>query len=97
MIRKYCKVRNHCYYTVKYRGAALSIFNLRYSIPKEIPFSHCHYHFIIKELNEDFEGEFSCLGENTEKCITFSIRIKKELKTTGEKGKKLIQKSYPTD
>ena len=39
MIRKYCKVGNHCHYTVKYRGAALSIFNLRYSIPKEIPFS----------------------------------------------------------
>ena len=39
MIRKYCKVRNHCHYTGKYRGAALNIFNLRYSIPKEIPFS----------------------------------------------------------
>ena len=39
MIRKYCKVRNHCHYTGKYRGAALNIFNFRYSIPKEIPFS----------------------------------------------------------
>ena len=54
--------------------------------------SNCHYHFIIKELTEEFEGGFGCLGENTEKCITFSIRMKKELKTTDERGKKLIQK-----
>ena len=37
------------------------------------------YHFIIKELAEKFEGEFECLGENTEKYITFSVPIKKEI------------------
>ena len=37
------------------------------------------YHFIIKELAEEFEGEFECLGENTEKYITFSVPIKKEI------------------
>ena len=42
------------------------------------------YHFIIKELAEEFEGEFECLGENTEKYITFSVPIKKE---TTEKKK----------
>ena len=26
------------------------------------------YEFIIKELAEEFEAEFECLGENTEKC-----------------------------
>ena len=36
------------------------------------------YHFIIKELAEKFEGEFECLGENTEKYISFSVPIKKE-------------------
>ena len=25
------------------------------------------YHFVIKVLAEEFEGEFECLGENTEK------------------------------
>ena len=35
--KKYHKVRDHCHYTGKYRGAARSIFNLRYKIPKEIP------------------------------------------------------------
>ena len=38
------------------------------------------YHFIIKELAEEFGGEFECLGENTEKYITFSLPI--EDKTT---------------
>ena len=31
------------------------------------------YHFIIKELAKEFEGQFECLGENTVKYITFSI------------------------
>ena len=33
----YCKVRHHCEFTAKYSGAAHSICNLKYSIPKEIP------------------------------------------------------------
>ena len=37
------------------------------------------YHFIIKELVEEFEGEFQCLRENREKYITFSVPIKKEI------------------
>ena len=37
------------------------------------------YHFIIKQLAEEFKGEFKCLRENTEKYITFSVLIKKEL------------------
>ena len=27
------------------------------------------YHFIIKNLTNEFEGQFECLGENTEKNI----------------------------
>ena len=51
--KKYQKVRDHCYYTRKYRGAAHNICNLRYKTPKEIPIlfhngSACDYHFIIK-------------------------------------------------
>ena len=37
------------------------------------------YHFIIKELAEEFKGQFECLGENTEKYITFSVPINIEL------------------
>ena len=36
-IKKYHKVKDHCHYTGKYRGAAYDICNLRYKIPKEIP------------------------------------------------------------
>ena len=70
--KKFHKVRDHCDYTGKYRGAVHDIYNLRHKIPKEIPVvfhngSTYDYHFIIKELAEEFEGEFECLGENTEK------------------------------
>ena len=82
--KKFQKVRDHCYYTGRYRGAAHDIFNLRYKIPKEIPVvfhngSIYGYHFINKELAEESEGPFECLGENMEKYITFSAPIKKEL------------------
>ena len=75
--KKYHKVKDYCHYTEKCRGAAHDICNLRYKIPKEIPvvFHNGYtydYHFIIKELAGEFEGEFAYLGENTEKYIAFS-------------------------
>ena len=33
--KKYCKIRHRCHYTVEYRGAAHSICNLNYSVPKK--------------------------------------------------------------
>ena len=82
--KKNYKVRHHCHYTGKYRGAAHNICNLRYKVPKEIPIvfhngSTYDYHFIIKELVKEFEGNFECLGENTEKYIIFSVPIKKKI------------------
>ena len=55
-----------------------------YICKKEIPEvfhngSTYDYHFIIKELVKEFEGNFECLGENTEKYITFSVPIKKKI------------------
>ena len=49
------------------------------SIPKEIPIvfqnvSNYDYHFIKNVLAEEFEKQFSCLGENTEKYITLSVQ-----------------------
>ena len=72
--KKYHKVRDHCHYTGKYRGAGHDICNLRVFHNG----STYDYHFIIKELAEEFEGGFECLGENTEKYKTFSVPIKKE-------------------
>ena len=55
--KKYRKVRDHCHYTIEYRGAAHSICNFKYSAPKKFPTvlyngSNYDYHFIIKELSE---------------------------------------------
>ena len=82
--KRHHKVRDHCHYTGKDRGAAHNICNLRYKVPKEIPVvfhngSTFYYHFIIKELVKKFEGNFDCLGENTEKYITLSVPLKKEI------------------
>ena len=77
------KVKDHCHYTWNFRGTAHSICYLRYKIPKEIPaiahnLSTYDDHFIIKQLAKEFKCQFECLGENTEKYITFSVPIKKE-------------------
>ena len=71
--KKNYKVRDHCHYTGKYTGAAHNICNLRYNG------SIYDYHFIIKELLKEFEGNFECLGKNAEKYITFSVPIKKKI------------------
>ena len=75
---------HHCHFTGKYRGAAHNTCNLRYKVPKNIPVifhngSTYDYHFIIKELASEFDGNFECLGENTEKYITFSVPLKKKI------------------
>ena len=56
--KKHYKVRDHCHYT-----GNNNICNLRYKIPKEILIvfhngSTYDYHFTIKELVKEFEGNF---------------------------------------
>ena len=79
-----CKVRDHCHYIGKYRGAAHNICNLTYKVLNEISVafhndSTYDYHFIIKELVKEFDGSFDCLGENTEKYIPFSVPLKTKI------------------
>ena len=72
---KYFKVRDHCHYTGKYRGAAHSKCNLQYKVKerkgnKETPVvyhngSKYDYHFIINELAKGIDG-ITCLGDDTE-------------------------------
>ena len=55
---------DHHDYTGEYRGAAHSICNLKYQMPREITImfrneSNYGYHFTIKELAEEFEGQLS--------------------------------------
>ena len=77
------KVKDHCHYTGDFRGAAHSICNLKYKVPKEIPviIHNATYdtHFIINQLAIEFKGELNCIGDNMENYITFSVPIKKEL------------------
>ena len=37
------------------------------------------YHLLIKELAEEFDGNFECLGDNMENYLTFSVPIKKRI------------------
>ena len=58
--------------------------NLIYKTPKKISVvfhngSTYDYQFKINQLAKEFKGQLECLGENTEKYITFSIPIKKKL------------------
>ena len=66
-IKNYQKVRDDCHYAGKYRGAAHSICNLKFNMPNEIPVvfhngPNYDYYFIIKELANEFEGQFECLN-----------------------------------
>ena len=49
------------------------------------------YHFIIKQLAKEFQIEFNCLGENTEKYKTFSVPITKEVKRIDKNGEKITK------
>ena len=65
-------------------------------MPKEIPVvfhngANYDSHYIIKELTEEFEGQFECLGENIGKYITFSLPIKNGKKKQ-KKGKTIACK-----
>ena len=70
---KIMRVCNYCH----------SVFYLRHKKPKEIPVtfhsdSNCDYHFIIRELAEEFKEKFQYMGENTDNNITFSVPIEKQ-------------------
>ena len=76
------KVKDHCHYTGKFRGAAHSKCNLNYKVQKEIPViihdATYDTHFIINQLAIEFKVELNCIGNNMEKYITFSVLIKKD-------------------
>ena len=89
------KVKDHCHFTGKYRGAAHNKCNMNYKITKDIPIvfhnlSSYDGHFIIKELANEFDGGLECLGENIEKYISFSVKINKKITKKDENGNKKI-------
>ena len=95
-IKKPRKVRYHCHYTGEYIGAAHSICNLKYSVPKNVPIifnnaSKYDYLFILKELEEEFEKQFTSLGENAGKYITFTFPIEKEVTRIDRNGEEITK------
>ena len=81
----------------EYIRAAHSISNLKYGIPKKIPIAfhngyNYNYHFIIKDWGQEFEKQVTCLGENNEKYITFSVLIEKEVTRIDKKWRKNYKK-----
>ena len=93
--KKYCKASDHCHYTGEYRGAVNKMCNLKYSVPKKNPIvfhngSNFDYHFIVKELEEEFKQQFTCLGANTKKYVTFIAPIEKQVTRIDKNGEKYI-------
>ena len=73
------KVRDHCHYTGRYRGPALSLCNLRYRIPSYIPvvfhnLSGYDAHLFIKELGKH-SNDIGVIAKNKEDYITFSVKV----------------------
>ena len=92
--KNYRKVTDYIHYTGKYRGLAHRICNLKFNVLNEISVvfygSNYDYHFIIKELVNQFEKQFECLGENAEKCKTFSVPIEKEVTKIDKDGNESV-------
>ena len=86
------KVKDHCHYTGRFRGAAHSKCNLNYKVLKEIPIiiHNASYdaHFILEQLAKEFKGELNCIGDNMEKYITFSVPITKEVNNDDDNDSK---------
>ena len=74
------RVRDHCHYTGRYRGAAHNRCNLKFSKPNNISvffhnLSGYDSHLFIKKLNTTM-GNIECIPNNEEKYISFSKTIK---------------------
>ena len=73
------KVKDHCHYTGRYRGAAHNECNLNYRKPNFTPvvfhnLSGYDSHLFIKNLGFS-EGNIDCIPNNEEKYISFSKKI----------------------
>lgn len=70
------KVRDHCHFTGKYRGACHSYCNIQFKIPSFIPvffhnLSGYDCHLFIRELSS-FPGEIKVIPKNKENYISFT-------------------------
>ena len=73
------KVKDHCHYTGRFRGAAHNSCNLKYKKPKFIPvvfhnLANYDSHLFIKNLGYT-DGNIDCIPNNEEKYISFTKNI----------------------
>ena len=73
------KVRDHCHFTGRYRGAAHNQCNLKYRKSAFTPvvihnLTNYDAHLFVKHLGYS-EGDISCIANNDEKYISFSKQI----------------------
>ena len=73
------KVRDHCHFTGKFRGAAHNLCNLQFKKPNFTPvifhnLSGYDSHLFVKNLGKS-EGNIKCIPTNEEKYISFSKDI----------------------
>ena len=93
--RKGEKVKDHCHYTGRFRGAAHNSCNLKYKKPKLIPvvfhnLSGYDSHLFIKNLGFT-EGNIDCIPNNEEKYISFTKNTVVGSYTNKEGKDKLIK------
>ena len=74
------KVRDHCHFTGRYRGAAHNSSNLKYRKPNFTPvtfhnLSGYDSHLFIKKILVFSEGNIDCIPNNEERYISFTKRI----------------------
>ena len=53
--------------------------------------SNHDYHFIKRELEKEFEEEFTCLEENTKKHKSFSVQLTNKFKRIGKNGAEITR------
>ena len=53
--------------------------------------SNYDYYFIIKEMAEKLKKQFTCLGEDTEKYITLTVLIEKEVTRIDKNGEEITK------
>ena len=87
------KVRDHDHYTGKFRGAAHSICNLRYSTQIDVPVifhngSNYDFNLLIEEFAKEYKSDINCIPLNTNKYMSFSVPIKKEVIEPSDDNKK---------
>ena len=90
--KNYKKVRDHCHFTGRYRGAAHSLCNPKYRKRNFTPvvfhnLSGYDSHLFIKNLGFS-EGNMECIPNNEERYISFSKSIQVGSYTKEVKNKK---------